>query len=372
MDSDYDREGREIDTKLLQALALGSFRSTEIQALLERRAERHTSHQTLALRLTDLSIPEDRARVTFERLRAHQARMCAVVGRAVGIKTAAMDYLESIEHALDLDEDSEHILTYTQLAEMAFRDRLTGLANYRYFEQRFTEEAKRAVRYHRTLSLLMLDLDYFKRLNDTHGHLAGNCGLQHLARILRTEARETDLVARCGGDEFAICMPETAKHDAQAVAERIRARVEGNPVDVPGIGPWQLSVSVGLATFPRDADSADMLLASADQALYAAKAAGRNCVRAFLPSGKAHFEYTHADRSAENSVTVAGEFNGWNKLADVLNLESNGRFVLDLYLAPGTYAYKFVINGEEYITDPLCPTTVTDGYGGLNSVIAVA
>jgi diguanylate cyclase (GGDEF)-like protein len=368
---DYDREGREIDIRLLHALALGGHRSAEIQSLLERQSEKQTRYQALALYLTDLSVPKDRARVTFERLRGHQARMCESEGRAVGIKTAAMDYLECIEQALHLEENREHVLTYLQLTEMAFRDQLSGLANYRSFEQRFNEEVKRAARYHRTLSLVMLDLDRFKNLNDTHGHLAGNSALEHLARVLRTEARETDFIARYGGDEFAVIMPETTKHDALSVAERIRARVEKSPVELPDVGPQRLTVSVGLATYPRDSNSTDGLLASADQALYASKAAGRNRVTVFTPAGVAHFGYMPEKKSAVKSISVAGNFNGWNTTVDLMSRDSSGRFVLDLHLAPGTYTYKFVVNGKRYITDPRRTTSVPDGYGGRNSVIVV-
>jgi diguanylate cyclase (GGDEF)-like protein len=217
----------------------------------------------------------------------------------------------------------------------------------------------------------MLDLDRFKELNDSLGHVAGNSALEHLARILKAESRETDLVARFGGDEFAIIMPETAKHDALSVAERICSKVAREVLELPGLGSRKLTVSVGLATCPRDANSAESLLASADQALYAAKTAGRNCVSAFTPAGVARFEYRSRDRSTVEDVAVAGEFNGWNTTVDRLSQDHKGHFVLDLNLAPGTYTYKFVINGKDYITDPRSTTSVPDGYGGHNSILVV-
>ncbi|MCY3023552.1 MAG: hypothetical protein NTW87_31615, partial [Planctomycetota bacterium] len=120
---DFNAEGREIEVRLLRALAMGGKRSVEIQLLLDSQRADQSGYQALALMLADLSVPEGRAQATFEGLRAHQHRMSQTLGRAVGIKTAAMDYLEHIERALNL-KDEEHALTYTQLAQMAFQDQL--------------------------------------------------------------------------------------------------------------------------------------------------------------------------------------------------------------------------------------------------------
>ena len=366
----FKQEGREVEVKLLRALAMGGRRSVEIQLLLDSQAADHADYQALALHLADLSVPEARARVTFERLREHQARMRAALGQSVGLKTAAMDYLERLEFALNVKEE-EHALTYAQLTQMAFQDQLSGLANYRYFTRRLKEEMKRAQRYRRLLSLLMLDLDRFKEFNDTHGHLAGNRALEHVSGVLKAEARETDLAARYGGEEFVVLMPETAKHDAMALADRIRASLERSPVELPEAGPQQITASVGLATFPRDAPDADALLASADQALYAAKAGGRNRVSPFRPASVAHFEYVPDDATTQMCVTVVGDFNGWNKAVDPMRRNPDGRFTLDLHLVPGRYSYKFVVNLEWYIADPRCTDFVHDGYGGRNSVLRV-
>jgi len=370
VEPDYKQEGGEVEVKLLRAMALGGIRSVEMQLLLDSQTDEHANYQALALLLSDLSVPEARARATFERLRAHQARMCEAVGRPVGIKSAAMDYLENVEWALNLRDD-EHALTYAQLAQMAFQDQLSGLANYRYFMRRLNEEIKRADRYRRLLSLLMLDLDRFKEFNDLHGHLAGNRALEHLAGVLKSEARETDLPARYGGEEFAVLMPETAKHDAGALAERIRAKVENSPVMLPEAGAQRLTASLGLATYPRDAKDGEALLTSADQALYLAKAAGRNRVSLFIPVSVARFEYRPDNPSAAQSIAVVGDFNDWNNHVDPMRRAMDGRFAAVLNLAPGRYEYKFVINDEWYITDPSCAEFEHDGYGGRNSVLTV-
>src|SRR5205085_8867132 len=196
---DFNREGREIEIQLLRALALGRKRSSEMELLLDGERERARSKtdvilnsQMLALLLADLSVPEDRAAQTFKLLLAHRERLSRTLGRPVGVKTAAMDYLENIESALKIKDD-DNSLTYTQLTQMAFTDQLTGLANYRFFTQRLRDEVKRCERYGHLLSLLMADLDHFKRFNDRFGHPAGNKALQQVSRVFFKEVRDTDV-----------------------------------------------------------------------------------------------------------------------------------------------------------------------------------
>lgn len=165
---------------------------------------------------------------------------------------------------------------------MAFNDPMTGLANYRYFQRRLADELIRAQRYERPLSLVMLDIDFFKSFNDTRGHRAGDELLAGLGKLLKETVRQGDLAARYGGEEFAVLCPEAAQEDAFVVAERIRVAVEQARFALPdqagGFEPARVTVSVGVGTFPDDALVGDALVQAADQALYAAKAAGRNCV----------------------------------------------------------------------------------------------
>jgi diguanylate cyclase (GGDEF)-like protein len=367
---DFKIEGRDVEVKLLRSLALGGKRSVEIQLLLDSQVGGKADYQALSLLLADLSVPQERARVTFEKLREHQIRLKESIGRPVGIKTAAMDYLENLERALNLKDD-EQALTYSQLAQIAFQDHLTGLSNYRYFMRRFQEEIKRADRYRHLLSVLMLDLDHFKRFNDTYGHPAGNKALEMIANMLRSQVRETDLVARYGGEEFAIILPETTKYEALDLANRIRVRVESSTIELPDAAPQRVTVSAGLATYPRDARSAEALLASADEALYASKHAGRNRVSTFTPASIAQFVYVPDNPNSTSAISVVGDFNGWNKNADPLLYTNDGRFTLSIPLAPGRYAYKFVVNNEWYIFDPRANEFAHDGYGGKNSLLVV-
>jgi diguanylate cyclase (GGDEF)-like protein len=164
----------------------------------------------------------------------------------------------------------------TALRELSTRDGLTGLVNYREFHRQVTEEVARYTRYGRPFSLLMLDIDHFKDVNDTRGHLAGDEALRAVAALIQATVRPTDLVARYGGEEFVVVLPETTGSGAWALAERLRRRIADQAISVPANDPLSLTVSVGVAAFPEDADSLQKLLNAADQALYAAKSGGRN------------------------------------------------------------------------------------------------
>lgn len=164
------------------------------------------------------------------------------------------------------------------LSELSMRDSLTGLYNRRELQRRLKEEVERSGRYGRHFALLMLDCDHFKRINDKLGHPAGDCVLQEIANTVRTALRATDFVARYGGEEFAVILPETAATGALELAERIRVLISKRIIPVNDTITAQVTVSIGLASFPTDASTERDLVTKADQALYAAKHAGRNQV----------------------------------------------------------------------------------------------
>jgi len=163
---------------------------------------------------------------------------------------------------------------FAQIKEQALTDSLTGCYNRRPFELRLEQNLQMAIRMLEPLSLVMLDLDNFKHINDQAGHEAGDVALCMLAEILRTGLRAVDTAARFGGDEFVIILPQANSEGAMIVAERLRKRIE--QMEVPGFG--QVTSSFGIATFPNHASSRDALLAAADRALYDAKHSGRNRV----------------------------------------------------------------------------------------------
>jgi diguanylate cyclase (GGDEF)-like protein len=168
-----------------------------------------------------------------------------------------------------------------QLQDIAITDKLTGLRNRRLFDERLADEILRATRYGKQLSLLLLDIDDFKRINDTRGHPAGDRVLQSLGRSLPGQLRQIDLAARYGGEEFAIVLPETDAIGAKLVGDRIRRMVADTPVSLADGGEINLTVSVGVACFPLGGDGAESLVEHADKALYAAKRAGKNRVRLY-------------------------------------------------------------------------------------------
>ena len=157
------------------------------------------------------------------------------------------------------------------LYELATRDGLTGLYNHHTFYTLLADELARAQRFNRPVALLMLDIDHFKRVNDTHGHQAGDAILKGLSELLARQARAIDRVCRYGGEEIAVILPETDSDAAADIAERLRASVETQPFDINTGAPVRITVSIGVASWPLHGDGADTLVAAADAALYAAK-----------------------------------------------------------------------------------------------------
>jgi diguanylate cyclase (GGDEF)-like protein len=179
-------------------------------------------------------------------------------------------------HTQRLAERAQQAELYEKLAHT---DGLTELYNYRFFQQLLGVELNRAQRFKRALSLIMLDLDHFKAYNDIYGHQAGDQALRQVGWLLRHSSRSYDLVARYGGDEFAIILPEASTRMAGEVAERVRLAVAGaHLAGVASGSGGHFTVSLGTATFPEDATEQSDLIRKADLALYQAKAGGRNRV----------------------------------------------------------------------------------------------
>jgi two-component system cell cycle response regulator len=175
-----------------------------------------------------------------------------------------------------------------RLKEQASIDSLTGLANRARFDQYLVEQFSIAQQQHRSLSLLLLDVDNFKKVNDAHGHQTGDHVLRTIGRLLSTAARATDLAARYGGEEMMLILPGTGKATAAAIAESIRRTVAAKPIECDTI-KVQISISVGVATLEPESPLKlpGHLLKAADLAVYAAKHAGRNCVKVFSLPPKA-------------------------------------------------------------------------------------
>ncbi len=190
-----------------------------------------------------------------------------------------LDFLRLTAHYVALAVSNATL--YRATHERAIHDSLTGLHNRGFFIEAFEREWHRSRRADVPLSVLMIDVDHFKRVNDSHGHGAGDIVLQGVARLLRARARKADLLARYGGEEFVMAMPGTTTADAAAIAEAIRASVESTPLPVSpsnGAPPVRLTISVGVASDSLSDDSPEALISRADMGLLTAKSAGRNRV----------------------------------------------------------------------------------------------
>jgi diguanylate cyclase (GGDEF)-like protein len=208
-----------------------------------------------------------------------------VCGAAVGIDRHHSRALPTLAPALRRQIDAtlepaavalDNALRIARAEALSVTDDLTSLYNSRYLSQVLRRETKRATRNGRPVSLLFIDLDGFKNINDQHGHLCGSRALVEAARVIRSSARETDMIARYGGDEFALLLPDTGSDGAVMVAERIRERIAGHQfLESEGLAV-RLTASVGIATLPDVATSVEALVRAADMAMYRVKAAGKN------------------------------------------------------------------------------------------------
>ncbi len=220
-----------------------------------------------------------------------------VQGKVEGLELGADDYLVKPLNPLELVARVKSMLRLKELQDelqqanerlkrmnehlqtLSTTDPLMGISNRIFFEKRIAYEFQRAVRYRKPLALLVLDLDLFKRINDTHGHPFGDQVLRAVAGLLTASIRQVDIAARYGGEELVVALPETGLEQAGLVAERIRQAIEHN--EVFGAGQRvRVTVSIGAAVCPAPGvQSVADLLQAADEALYRAKRDGRNCVR---------------------------------------------------------------------------------------------
>jgi len=168
---------------------------------------------------------------------------------------------------------------HQRMEKLTIIDELTGAFNYRYFRTRLEEEKRRAVRYAQSIALLMVDIDWFKHLNDNFGHETGNVALRGLAQVIASCIRDVDTLARYGGEEFIVILPQTGYEEAVTIGDRIRRRVEQTDFGPDQRGrPLKMTVSIGISCYPENGRSEEDLMESVDQALYRAKGGGKNTI----------------------------------------------------------------------------------------------
>lgn len=194
---------------------------------------------------------------------------------------ARVKSLLRIKHLHDELQEKVHQLEEAQqkLKELAITDGMTGLFNYRHFKEQLYHEFLRSERHKSNISLVMMDIDYFKHYNDTNGHVAGDEVLRTIAYLIRQNVRQIDLPVRYGGEEFALMLVDVEKNAAMRVAEKIRTIIEKQNFKNEAAQPnGKVTISSGIASYPEEATQPDELIKLADQRLYKAKAQGRNRV----------------------------------------------------------------------------------------------
>ncbi len=187
-----------------------------------------------------------------------------------------IDSLESLAKILGITFNS--IILYEKLEELSVTDELTGAYNRRFFDKKIKEEFTRARRYKKDISLLIVDMDNLKEINDTYGHLVGDEALVKLSNTLSSNLRSTDYLCRYGGDEFAIIMPETSGYDAFYKAELLRKLIALEDITLPNGCSFNITVSIGIGEYTENIATEEELIKKADTALYIAKSKGKNTV----------------------------------------------------------------------------------------------
>ncbi len=245
----------------------------EIDGLLDPERERERIFRFFRLNLEPREVEYH-----WQRLLMHQSRFPSLEGRKVDLRTAAFDYFLNETDLLAEPMVMERAeLRQTEL--MAYFDYLTGLRNFAYFESEIKTEVARAKRYQTSLCLVLCDLDGFKNVNDSLGHRTGNDVLREVGQILQKRLRSSDLIARFGGDEFAVLLHRTDPENGLRVADNLCASIDAQF----RVGPFgqlsrRLTASFGCSSLPNQADDEVQLFELADRALYEAKRAGGNRV----------------------------------------------------------------------------------------------
>jgi len=258
---------------------------------------------------TQLDFDQVEAKGIWQGILKHRKEMSDSFKRQVNLLTAICDYFLTIKKSFNYPKVVE-LKVFEEANHFSKCDSLTGLYNRGYFEDSLSGEISRARRYDTEFSILFLDLDDFKKVNDTMGHLAGDYVLKKVANLIINEKRKEDVVARYGGEELVVILPETNKVNTIIKAERIRKKIQDMSLIFDG-KKIQVSVSGGIATFPQDATEANKLIQCADQALYRAKAEGKNQICLYSIDKR---QYVRVDFAGEVKVQPLGKWVGQNQV----------------------------------------------------------
>ncbi|GMR22580.1 MAG: hypothetical protein BMS9Abin37_0939 [Acidobacteriota bacterium] len=264
-------ESRQQLIRLLEEATEG--KTDALQELLKNAPD---AHAPLLRLLTQLDYTEAEAQEHWEAILSHRDELSKKLGRETSLQVAALDYFQNQKGAIRFPKILE-MSTFLATERSAITDGLTGLYNRQFFDVSLRRELKRARRYGLSFSLVMLDVDDFKNVNDIHGHVVGDEALNLTSNVIRASVREIDVACRYGGEEFALILPETSRTGAFIVSERIRLDVkEMFGHQLVATSHFDLSVSGGIAIYPTDSNSAEGLVRMADKALYRSKHDGKD------------------------------------------------------------------------------------------------
>ena len=250
---------------------------SELNCIIEEGGSE--AYQVIFSVLTHFDLTSDKAEDYWKQIISHRNSISKALGRNINLRTAICDYFCSISKDMTNPIVIE-IRVFEEALDSLKYDSLTGLYTRRTFDDMFLRETDRATRYGLELSVLFFDLDDFKKINDTFGHLAGDETLKHVAGIVMGEIRTIDIAVRYGGEEIVVVLPETGKVNALVLGERIRKKVEETKHEYEGQN-ISVTISGGLATFPIDATDTESLIKNADIAVYRAKEEGKNNIIVF-------------------------------------------------------------------------------------------
>jgi diguanylate cyclase (GGDEF)-like protein len=291
----YDEENQRLNIPLYYEN--GAYQNSPLELQKLAGLTGHVIRNGISMHIPDVLHPDAELPVKMARITRQQ--ICSYVGvplvfrdRVVGAismqnyrpNAYTSDQVRLLETiATQATIALENARLFAQMESLAMTDTLTGIFNRRQFMTMGTIELERSLRYHKQMSAVMIDIDHFKKVNDTYGHIAGDHFLKEIAGLLGRTLRTVDILGRYGGEEFAIIMPETGLEEAQKAAERLRILVEAKQMLIEQV-PVNVTASFGVTTLTPNTKDLQVLLEQADRAMYAAKQAGRNQVKIYSSS----------------------------------------------------------------------------------------
>jgi diguanylate cyclase (GGDEF)-like protein len=321
------QEANRYRDELIEALQEDAHNEERILKRLDqiRSEEGIQLYAALLLILTRMQFEEAEARRHWQAILEHRRALAGTLRREVALRVAVLDYFLNLNRQLTGPRLID--LSFAERQEPASgEDRVTGLSNASAFLAALQNETRRAKRYDLGLSVLYVDLDDFREINERHGELVGGILLREVAILIKNKIRDIDVAARISGEEFGVILPETDRMGAFLVAERIRREVERHGLRRSADGrPISMTVSVGVARYPEDATTADRLVERAEEALHLAKSRGGNTVSVYYRERRSYIRFDVARGPVRIHVTPAPASPGTRPAAqEARNISKSG------------------------------------------------